>query len=258
MSITNIKNGHAFLHRMLAQPADDEAADLVRGLIRSRLHEDTWIDFKDGAWTARVDRDELRRDITAFANSDGGCLVIGVSDVDSSNNESTDRAQRLSGCVGDVDRAVEQIASICQSLTGQLLPGRETFEDWTWTGTRCWCCRSCAPGDSRPSRTTALATSFAPSTKPHECPSTCLLTLRSVGENGLPRPFVRDCNEASRQLGGGPLLRPDSRPQPGHDLRAGGSCRSAALDPRSFGAEHSERPHLRADRAVGTQQCVER
>lgn len=119
--MTRVKNGHDFLHRMLAQPDDAEVVQLIEQLIANRVREDTWLDFKDGRWTKDVDKDELRRDITAFANSDGGCLVIGVSEPDE-NGKSTNSARSLAACEGDVDKAITQISDVCRSLAGQVLP----------------------------------------------------------------------------------------------------------------------------------------
>ena len=108
-------NGRMFLEAVLEQPTDSELIALVSSLVSNHAVEDTWLDYKDGRWTDKVDTAELRRDVTAFGNSDGGCLVIGVS-------ETGKRPTGYSSCTGDLARAVQQVDGVLASVAGLLFP----------------------------------------------------------------------------------------------------------------------------------------
>jgi len=132
------KNGHEFLHRVLAQPSDEELVELVEALVRGKIAEDTWLDYKGGEWTLAVDskpaKDELRRDLTAFANSEGGCLVVGVPQEPNKEHGAPSRPERVEGCHGDIDGAVEVANAVSRNLAGLALPPpravrRVTFPD---------------------------------------------------------------------------------------------------------------------------------
>jgi len=104
-----------FLDSVLAQPSDEKLAALVAALLSTHVQEDMWLDYKGGEWSKDVDTKELRKDLTAFGNSDGGCLVVGVA-------EEKRRPTRLAGCEGDLTRAIQQIDSVIQSVAGYLFP----------------------------------------------------------------------------------------------------------------------------------------
>jgi hypothetical protein len=108
-------NSREFLQEVLTHPDDIEIATMVEQLVSEHIQEDTWLDYKDGKWTANVETRELRKDITAFGNSDGGCLVIGVTERDK-------RPVNLAPCNGNLERAIEQIHGVIRSLAGLLLP----------------------------------------------------------------------------------------------------------------------------------------
>jgi hypothetical protein len=123
MAKTPLKNGHDFFQRMLAQgaEAEDRVTLVTQLVVEDKLPEDTWLDYKDGRYLDKLDKAELRRDITAFANSGGGCLVIGVSEKkepDSCLSKPGDFAP----FTGDVGRVRSQIEGVVQHLVGQVLP----------------------------------------------------------------------------------------------------------------------------------------
>lgn len=70
-----------FLRACLAaldQP--DDIRDPLEDLLRQRTVEDHRLDYKAGSWANSIDAAELRRDVSAFANAEGGVLIIGVSE----------------------------------------------------------------------------------------------------------------------------------------------------------------------------------
>jgi len=69
-----------YLERALEGDVFDESD--LKTLIASSAEEGLWLDFKDGKLTKDKKKAaaEVRRYVAAFANSDGGLLVIGVSE----------------------------------------------------------------------------------------------------------------------------------------------------------------------------------
>jgi hypothetical protein len=52
----------------------------VEALIRDRVQEDVHLDYKDSRAISDAKRDEISKDVSAFANSDGGVLIYGVEE----------------------------------------------------------------------------------------------------------------------------------------------------------------------------------
>lgn len=63
-------------------PTGDRLGDAVRELVKQRTPEDVHLDYKDGALAQkdRFDAADLRRDVSAFTNADGGVIVYGVGE----------------------------------------------------------------------------------------------------------------------------------------------------------------------------------
>lgn len=56
--------------------------DEVKALVAGRIPESLYLDYKRSEALKRGDTTELTKDVSAFANSDGGCLVYGVIEKD--------------------------------------------------------------------------------------------------------------------------------------------------------------------------------
>lgn len=69
----------------------------IQALIDNNVEESIHLDFKDGRALDKADKktEEIAKDVSAFANSDGGILVYGVSEKDH-------KADSVSGVDGDV------------------------------------------------------------------------------------------------------------------------------------------------------------
>jgi len=77
------------VRRFMAYQPIRSSADLAARLIPGATREDHWLDFKGlnaaNAWPYRDNdngRDECRLDVAAFANEDGGSIVIGAEEVE--------------------------------------------------------------------------------------------------------------------------------------------------------------------------------
>lgn len=63
------------------KPTVQITADDIRGLITTRLREDQFVDFKRGPYPATErGRQELAKDVSAFANAAGGYIIIGIAE----------------------------------------------------------------------------------------------------------------------------------------------------------------------------------
>jgi predicted HTH transcriptional regulator len=67
-------------------------------------------------------RQELRRDITAFANADGGVLVFGVTEQPVVGKAPRGTPAAFASCHGDLDALVERMAAVIRELSAQLYP----------------------------------------------------------------------------------------------------------------------------------------
>ena len=64
-------------HKLGRVPTPKTLADL-QGLITNRVQEDLHLDYKESSALADKKRGEIAKDVSAFANSDGGALVYGI------------------------------------------------------------------------------------------------------------------------------------------------------------------------------------
>lgn len=97
-----------------------EAADIL-ALVENHEEERRTIDFKrDLPGNADKDRNELRADVTSFANANGGDLIFGVA-------EEAGVATAVPGLPGvDADAEIRRIESVIQSSVDPRIPGVET------------------------------------------------------------------------------------------------------------------------------------
>ena len=61
---------------------DEYGEDYIRNLIDNEMEEDIYLEFKDGRALGKEDRkkNEISKDVSAFANSDGGIIVYGIEE----------------------------------------------------------------------------------------------------------------------------------------------------------------------------------
>lgn len=84
---------------------------LIKSLIERRAAESDVLDFKRQAYgTGNKDHGELLKDITSFANSQGGRIILGVE---------TDESGRATEAIGintvDIDGEIERYENICRT-----------------------------------------------------------------------------------------------------------------------------------------------
>lgn len=106
---------------MIPRPLDKiEAADIL-ALVANREEERRTIDFKrELPGNADKDRNELRADVTSFANASGGDLIFGVA-------EEAGVATAVPGLVEvDADAEIRRIESMIQSSVDPRVPGVES------------------------------------------------------------------------------------------------------------------------------------
>jgi predicted HTH transcriptional regulator len=72
------------------EPADDSwDQKKLKALIEQKIEESLNLEFKDGAALENTDakKREITKDVSAFANSDGGTLIYGISQFQDSGKE---------------------------------------------------------------------------------------------------------------------------------------------------------------------------
>jgi hypothetical protein len=108
-----------FLGRALSLAA---GADDISELLRQRVAEDLFLDFKSGLWLTRVAKHDparaLRSYVAGFANADGGAVVIGVKEI----QEGACKSYEVDGCPPQgrqawKDWAADSLAQIAGYLT---------------------------------------------------------------------------------------------------------------------------------------------
>ncbi len=102
----------------IEKPIDDLTAEDILLLINNKVPEGPNLDYKmDLRLDDNEQRDELRRDVSAFANSAGGHLVIGIEEVHGC-------AARLTNFqLGNSDAFLRRVDEIIQTRISPRLPG---------------------------------------------------------------------------------------------------------------------------------------
>ncbi len=92
---------------------DDED---LQGLINAEAHEDLHLDFKSALALSRTDRSksDISKDVSSFANADGGTIVYGLI-------ESDHKASSLDDGVADIDK--EWLESVVMSTISPRIDG---------------------------------------------------------------------------------------------------------------------------------------
>src|SRR5438874_12629912 len=106
---------------MIPKPLDKiEVADIV-ALVTNADEERRTMDFKrDLPGNADNDRNELRADVTSFANAGGGDLIFGV-------DEAGGVATGVPGLPGkDADAEIRRMEAVIQSSIDPRVPGFES------------------------------------------------------------------------------------------------------------------------------------
>ena len=68
----------SFIKRFLGKPSDQITADDIVSFISQSIEENLNLDYK--SIPQKIDFDELAKDVSAFANSEGGLLILGISE----------------------------------------------------------------------------------------------------------------------------------------------------------------------------------
>ena len=68
----------SFIKRFLGKPSDQITADDIVSFISQSIEENLNLDYK--SIPQKINFDELAKDVSAFANSEGGLLIFGVSE----------------------------------------------------------------------------------------------------------------------------------------------------------------------------------
>jgi len=106
---------------MIPKPLDRIESGDILALVANREEERRTIDFKrDLPGNADKDRNELRADVTSFANASGGDLIFGVA-------EEAGVATAVPGLPAvDADAVIRRIESVVQSSVDPRVPGVES------------------------------------------------------------------------------------------------------------------------------------
>lgn len=104
---------------------------MIEHLIESKAAESDALDFKVDTYKGDRGAQELLKDVTAFANSRGGKIILGVA---------TDDLGRASSCPGiqveSIDAEIERLESICRDCIEPRI-GTLTFTDAQCEGNHC-------------------------------------------------------------------------------------------------------------------------
>jgi len=93
--------------RLDGRSLNDISLDDLQEIVDERVSEGPYLDFKRDAYSGReVDRREMLRDITAFANAGGGYLVLGIDE------DGNGRASRFAP-IADLHRIAKSIQQTC-------------------------------------------------------------------------------------------------------------------------------------------------
>jgi predicted HTH transcriptional regulator len=83
-------------------------------MIRNQVQEDIHLDYKASKAISLKERDEIAKDVSAFANSDGGVLIYGVEE-----DRATHLPLRIDGGVDDAACSREWIEN---TITSRITP----------------------------------------------------------------------------------------------------------------------------------------
>src|SRR4051812_5591664 len=106
---------------MIPKPLDKIEATDIQALVTNGDEERRTMDFKrDLPGNADKDKNELRADVTSFANASGGDLIFGV-------DEARGVATAVPGLPGvDADAEIRRIEAVIQSSIDPRVPGFES------------------------------------------------------------------------------------------------------------------------------------
>jgi hypothetical protein len=104
---------------LLRAPTPDEIGELLT----SHVNEDRWLEYKRGEWLTDTDKkrqQKLRQYIAAFANADGGAILVGVAGAEKPEKP-TDKQWAVDGCPKEQSQPWDEWASNSLSpLSGYL------------------------------------------------------------------------------------------------------------------------------------------
>lgn len=102
------KSREVLLDLLSGETTAQEAAEQ---LYAARAAEDLWLDYKSGAVVTKqkADKRDIRRVASAFANSEGGILLIGVVDDDQNRPETVDGVGAEADAAAWAGRTVESL-----------------------------------------------------------------------------------------------------------------------------------------------------
>lgn len=102
------------------RPIDQISEDEILEIIRTKIVEDQWLDFKAETWPRTTEGDfELLHDITAFANAEGGYLFVGIT---TRKRQGRDVATGIKD-VSESTGLVQRIRSRCQESVDPPIRG---------------------------------------------------------------------------------------------------------------------------------------
>lgn len=91
---------------------DSISIDMLKKFISLEPEENLHLEFKQGDWFASENRNEISKVVSSFANSDGGILIIGVSE---NKDKGVSRAAKIVGSPMDVRHSKETLENILSS-----------------------------------------------------------------------------------------------------------------------------------------------
>jgi len=96
-----------------AKSLGDIAEQDVQGLIDDEVAEDQTIEYKAKLQLTRIeDKAELCRDISAFANASGGCIVYGLGEKRDQSNKTTGKPDKIVPILDQPDALINRLSQI--------------------------------------------------------------------------------------------------------------------------------------------------